>query len=343
MSTLDPHSLVEPIRRLHAQIRDSVVAACEAAEREHSDRLAEVDAEEESDTIFAVDRISERLLVEFFEQEIAPHTPLVLIAEGLPEGQRVLPHGASEAEAIWRIIMDPIDGTRSIMYQKRPAWVLTGVAPNRGPETDLQDIVLAVQTEMPLNKQHLCDSAWSIRGEGVTAVRRNRLTGEESPLSLRRSTASTISQGYAGLARFFPGMREELSAIDDEIVARALGPVRPGRAHCFEDQYASTGGQLWELACGHDRFVADLRPLMERSQQSRGQALGLCCHPYDLCTELIARESGVIVTDPSGDPVRAPLHVEFNVAWVGYANSQIQAQIEPILQDALRQRGLSGC
>ena len=36
------------------------------------------------------------------------------------------------------------------MYQKRSAWILTGVAPNRGPETSLQDIVLAMQTEIPL-------------------------------------------------------------------------------------------------------------------------------------------------------------------------------------------------
>ena len=42
------------------------------------------------------------------------------------------------------------------MYQKRPAWILTGVAPGPGPST-LADIELAVQTEIPLVKQHLCD------------------------------------------------------------------------------------------------------------------------------------------------------------------------------------------
>lgn len=30
------------------------------------------------------------------------------------------------------------------MYQKRSAWILTGVAPNRGPETDLSDIEPAI-------------------------------------------------------------------------------------------------------------------------------------------------------------------------------------------------------
>ena len=61
---------------------------------------------------------------------------------------------------------------------------------------------------------------------------------------------------------------------------------------------------------GHDRFVADLRPLMENVLRERGVSLGICCHPYDLCTELIAREAGVIVTDVRGERLSAPLAVE---------------------------------
>jgi len=91
---------------------------------------------------------------------------------------------------------------------------------------------------------------------------------------------------------------------------------------------------------GHDRFVADLRALLEPVMAGRGLPLGICCHPYDLCTELIARELGVIVTDGTGGPLRAPLAVETDVAWAGYANARIRAQIEPLLQSALRKRGL---
>ena len=46
----------------------------------------------------------------------------------------VLPEGTPEADAVWRVIVDPIDGTRGLMYQKRSAWILTGVAPNRGKD-----------------------------------------------------------------------------------------------------------------------------------------------------------------------------------------------------------------
>ncbi|HJZ82347.1 MAG TPA: hypothetical protein VKD91_18440, partial [Pyrinomonadaceae bacterium] len=64
-------------------------------------------------------------------------------------------------------------------------------------------------------------------------------------------------------------------------------------------------------------------------------------HPYDLCTELIAREAGVIVTDEKGERLRAALAVDVDVAWAGYANERIREQIEPLLHTALSRRGLS--
>jgi fructose-1,6-bisphosphatase/inositol monophosphatase family enzyme len=333
----DAAALLGPIRRLHAEIREAVVRACERAAEED---LARVEREAEGDTIYAVDRVSEERLVGFFAREIAPHAPLVLVAEGLPGGRVVLPEGTREADAAWRILVDPIDGTRGLMYQKRSGWILTGVAPNRGPGTGLRDIVLAVQTEIPLVKQHLSDRLWAFAGGGLKAERYDRLSGTVRPLRLQPSGANTIAHGFAMLARFFPGAREELAAIDEEVVRAALGPVRPGKAHCFEDQYISTGGQLYELVAGHDRFVADLRPLLEKTLAARGLALGICCHAYDLATELVAREAGVVVTDPAGGPLSCPLDVETDVAWVGYANERIRAQIEPHLQAALRRRGL---
>ena len=333
----DVYRLLAPIRELHERIRQAVVEACESASIED---LSRVVADEEGDTIFAVDRVSEEVLVDFFEHEVAPSNPLVLIAEGLSGGQITLPRGTSEADAVWRVIVDPIDGTRGLMYQKRSGWVLTGVAPNRGPGTNLQDIELAVQTEIPLVKQHLSDSLWAIRGEGAHAERCNRLTNERAPLSLQPSRARSIEQGYAMLARFFPGARDELAAIDEEIVFGALGPIQPGKAHCFEDQYPSSAGQLYELMAGHDRFIADLRAALGPVMTRRGLPRPLCCHPYDVCTEMIARELGVIVTDRHGKALSSLLTVEPDVAWVGYANQNIRAQIEPLLESALSKRGL---
>ncbi|MEP6493286.1 MAG: inositol monophosphatase family protein [bacterium] len=329
-------ALLEPMLALHDRIRDSVVAACT---RQRIDELAAVSAEEASDTIYQVDRVSEEILVAGLET-VARDEPLCLMAEGLPGGTLVLPRDARESDCRWRVIVDPIDGTRGIMYQKRSAWILTGVAPNRGEDTRLRDVTLAVQTEIPLVKQHLSDQLWALRGQGAHATRFNRLTGLSEPLTLRPSRADTIAHGFSTVARFFPGVRDVLAAIEDEMTHEVLGPPLAGKAACFEDQYLSTGGQLYELMAGHDRFVADVRPLMHSISSARGLPRGLCAHPYDICTMLIAEELGVVVTGEDGSPLDGPFDVESDMSWVGYANERIRAVVEPAFQNALRRRGL---
>ncbi len=328
--------LLRRIREIHEAVRDSVVAACEKTAIEHLSAVVEDDG---GDTVFAVDRVSEKVLLEHFGA-LAGEWPIVLLAEGLAEEGVALPRGSAPREAELRVIVDPIDGTRGIMYKKRPAWILTGIAPNRGFATSLMDIELAVMTEIPLVKQHLCDTLWAVTGSGAAGERLNRLTGERFPLAPRPSRATTIAQGYGGLARFFPGAREELAAADDAVIERTLGPAQRGKAQAFEDQYISTGGQLYELVMGHDRWIADLRPLVESVLHRRGHSLGLCCHPYDLCTELVAREAGVLITDEHGGRLTALLDITTDVSWIGYANDDIRAQVEPVLQSVLQEREL---
>jgi len=333
----DGNWLLEPLRAIHEEVRAVVVSACE---RSSQAKLSEVAAEEAGDTIYAVDRISDSLLTQLFSERIASREPIVLIAEGLPGGKITLPSGVKEEDAVWRVLADPIDGTRCLMYQKRSGWILTGIAPNRGGKTTLADIELAVQTEIPLIKQHLCDTLWARRGSGAHLERFNRLSGERTMLGPSPTTAETLVHGFATISRFFSGARDILASIDDEIQRTILGVGAPGKALCFEDQYLSTGGQLYELILGHDRYIADLRKLVQPILQQRGWTPGLCCHPYDLCTELIAREAGVAVTDEKGLPLSCPFNLEADVSWIGYANPQIQALVEPVLQRTLQQHGL---
>jgi hypothetical protein len=186
--------------------------------------------------------------------------------------------------------VDPIDGTRGLMYQKRSGWILTGIAPYRGGAETLGDICLAVQTELPLVKQHLC---------------------------------------------------AELAAIDDAVVSRVLGGGRDdGDPLVFDDEDLSSGGQLYELAIGHDRWTVDLPPLLQPARRAAGRAPIFCAHPYDLSCELIAREAGVIVTDPRGKRLAAPLDVTSDVAWVGFANADLARSVGAALTDELRARAL---
>ena len=334
---MQAEQLLDPIRTIHEKIREAVTGVCESST---PGEISQVLDDGEGDTIYSVDRISEEMLTHLFETELAPHFPVMLIAEGIKGGRVVLPRGTAEREALWRVIADPIDGTRSLMYQKRSGWILTGVAPNRGENTSLADIELAVQTELPLIKQHLCDTLWAIRGKGTRGERFDRIRNVRTPLALAPSKAADLSHGFSSVTRFFSGGRDVLAAIDDEISLAAAGQAKPGKVLSFEDQYLSTAGQLYELVVGHDRFQADLRPLLGTLLRERGLDQGLCCHPYDICTELIAREAGVIISDENGLPLEAPLNLTADVTWVAYANTALRACIEPLLRKAIACRRL---
>jgi len=326
------HILLATIKDIHAHIRQAVVSACEQSAIEH---LTRIDAEEGGDTIFAIDRVSEAILVEQFAG-LGAQLNFRLVAEGLGEtGVRDFPAGVAPDQLQYVIIVDPIDGTRGLMYQKRPAWILTGVAPYRAEGTSLTDIFLAVMTEIPLVKQHLCDQYWAIAGNGAQADRLNRMTGVVSPLLIRPSQATTIEQGFGNVARFFPGERARLAAVDDMVVTALLGAPPQGKALCFEDQYISTGGQFAELLSGHDRWIADVRPLLLPVAERVKHTIMLCCHPYDVCTELIAREAGISVCKANGMPLDAPLDVNSPVSWVAFANQRLASSVLPTLQRAL--------
>jgi hypothetical protein len=328
----DAPTLLTRLRAIHEEIRDHVVAACEQTAIQ---QLSHIVADQAGDVVYAIDRVSEEVLLRHFEK-LGHDWSFVLIAEGVGEdGVLVFPPESDSDTVELRIIIDPIDGTRGLMYQKRPAWILTGVAPNRGSTTSLADIEIALQTEIPLVKQHLSDSFWALAEQGIEGERFNRMTQERHPLFPQPSQANTIEQGYGSIARFFPGGRAELAAIDDEVVLRILGPIVSGKVQAFEDQYISTGGQLYELLAGHDRWIADFRPLL-----SVFQNVGLCCHPYDLCTELIARLAGIIVTDEQGQRLSSPLDVTSELAWMGFANTLLYQQVAPVLHTLLQEHAL---
>src|SRR5439155_17326595 len=115
-------------------------------------------------------------VLESFCEEWGKETPLVLIAEGLEdehgkEAPQAFPRGTREEDAKLRLIVDPIDGTRGLMYDKRSAWALAGVAPNKGPGTRLRDIEVSLMTELPTSKMGHADVLWAIKGQGAHGER----------------------------------------------------------------------------------------------------------------------------------------------------------------------------
>jgi hypothetical protein len=218
------------------------------------------------------------------------------------------------------------------MYDKRPAWALAGLAPQRGARTHLGDIVVAAMTELPTAKAGAADQFSAVRGGPLVATRRDLRDGVVKKWIPRPSRAHDCDHGFASLVKFFPEAKA-LAAGVEEALWRELGlHGKDGGARVFDDQYLSTGGQLAELLVGHDRLIADLRPLL---LPRVGLEASLCCHPYDICTALLLEAAGGVVETPEGKPLRAPLDTTTPVAWVGYANPALARAIRPALKRAL--------
>ena len=319
---------LDQARRLLCRLQDVIRDSVRTAQLKGTKGMTRVAAVTSADTIYAIDKVSEHAVMAWLAKNWPKRWPVELVMEGL-EGKAVtFPRGTPVAATKWKLILDPIDGTRGLMYDKRSAWSLAALAPQRGAKTNLRHIVVAVMTELPTSKQGLADQLSSVRGQGVKSVRVDLLTGRRIKLKPRPSRATTLAHGFASFAKFFPPGKTWLAEREEKLW-RVLGDG----AEIFDDQYLSSGGQIYELLMGHDRFIADLRPLAFAKLRLSS---ALACHPYDICTALIAQELGGVITAPDGKPLRAPLDTTTPVAWVGYANTALARRIGPKLRKLLK-------
>jgi fructose-1,6-bisphosphatase/inositol monophosphatase family enzyme len=321
---------LDQARRLLCRLQDAIGQSVRAAQLSGERSVARVATVTSADTIYVIDKVSEATVLEWFQKNWPRRWPVELVMEGLEEneGSVTFPAGTPVAKTLFKCIIDPIDGTRGIMYDKRSAWSLAALAPQRGAKTNLSDIVVAVMTELPVTKQGLSDQFSVVRGRGVKAERIDLKSGRRGKLRPQPSKAKNLAHGFASFAKFFPPGKAWLAAHEEKLWRSLNAGVE-----IFDDQYLSTGGQLHELLAGRDRFSADLRPIAFAALQLK---LSLACHPYDVCTALIAQELGCVITAPDGKPLRAPLDTTTAVAWVGYANSSLAKWIAPKLRALLR-------
>jgi fructose-1,6-bisphosphatase/inositol monophosphatase family enzyme len=300
--------------------------------RQSSESLSAIAFETAADKIYVIDRSVEAALLPALVEHLQPSLSFALICEGVNDEQPLaFPARTPIEECQARLIVDPIDGTRPIMYNKRSAWWLAGLAPNRGEETSLQDIEVAVQVEIPTTRAALADTLWAIRGRGAVGATTNLITGERTSIQPRPSGSTTIKEGFASIFHPFPGGKEIFAAIEEDLAREVIGGLEASKTAMFDDQYLSTGGQLYELMTGRDRMLLDARGLLYERFRRDGKPSGHACHPYDLCAVLIAEEAGVIVTDGRGRTLDAPLDTTTDVSWIGYANEAIRREVEPVL------------
>ncbi|MBS1786681.1 MAG: hypothetical protein JST85_03115 [Acidobacteria bacterium] len=314
-------------------VRDHVLAELR---QQSAESLSAVAFETAADKIYVIDRSVETILLPALTRHLQPLVSFVLICEGVNDEQPLpfpadVPIGQCQA----RLIIDPIDGTRPIMYNKRSAWWLAGLAPNLGEQTGLRDIEIAVQVEIPTTRAALADTLWAIRDKGAGGETTNLLSGERTEFQPQPSRAKTIAGGFASFFHPFPGGKEIFAAMEEELAQELIGGLEQSKTAMFDEQYLSTGGQLYELLTGRDRMLVDVRGLLYERFAREGKATGHACHPYDLCTVLIAEEAGVEITGTDGQPLNAPLDTTSDVSWIGYANADIRREVEPVLMKLL--------
>jgi hypothetical protein len=293
-------------------------------ERLRAPGAAEVVGATAADTVFAVDRVADDEIISWLDRNWPASEPLELVTEGLDD---VVVIGRGDPR--WTLIVDPIDGTRGLMYDKRPAWVLAAVAPRGGT---LRDVVSAAMTEIPTSKQWASDQLHVSLGGSLHATRRDVRTGSSAVIGLRPSRATELDYGWASFARFFPPGKALIAAFEDTLWRELYGDDAIRTLPIFDDQYVSTGGQFYELLAGHDRMLGDVRPL---AFAALGLDAALSAHPYDCCTALVLHAGGAVLTDPWGGPLDVPLDTTTPVAWVGFANEALAGRVRPALDAAL--------
>lgn len=330
-----PRAEAERLRDLLCAMQDRVFEhVIRSRDDATTEDLADIVGVNDSDTIYHIDRVTEDSILEWFTSHWPGELSIVLVMEGLPDRDSVtFPPGISPDRARYVCIVDPIDGTRGLMYDKRSAWILAAVAPNTSRAATLTDIEVAVMTELPTRKQGLSDQLSAVRGQGRAGVRCERISidrNQRSDVLLQPSRASDLHHGHVGVSRFFPAGKALLARFEEELYRRLYGAVPFDALSIFEDQYICSGGQIAELCAGRDRMIVDLRPLAHRKL---GWSQATDCHPYDICTAMILTELGGVVTDPRGRVLDAPLDTTTPVAWVGYANRRIASHVQPVLAE----------
>lgn len=289
-----------------------------------------------ADIIYRIDIEAEEEIINILKADAELFGGIELIAEGIGEHD-ISRYPDASGNCSIKIICDPIDGSRGLMYGKRAAFFLAAAGPLSAQS--LRDMTVSVMVELTVPKQTKFDVLSAIKGEGANFYRYSSdLSFTE--IDLQPSLEKSVEGGFMSLAKFcYPG-KDLIGRIEEKMLDRLFGNRTEEYLPVFDDQYISTGGQLYELICGHDRFTADFRASMYRKFTEEGKRNGQVCHPYDMAGLLVAEEAGILITDAKGEPFNTPLTTDFNVDWIGYANKDIKKQCEPILLALLRDESI---
>lgn len=329
-------STLESLRQVLCQVHNRLV---ERVTSQRGKGMDVVVGESASDVHYAIDRIGEEELESTLTDLWPSDEPVEIVGEGIEAGTFFLPRTATRESLNWRLIVDPIDGTRNLMTDRSSAFVLTGLASLTSEEPTLRDIDVAVMTEIPPIKQRLSDQLSCVRGMGVRMERVDLDSGTRMPLKIAPSEAADLRHGFTSIARYFPEGRVWLSEFEERLIEKLYGVGKQRTPIIFDNQCLSTGGQFFALITGRDRMAADLRPIAFSQCGLEGI---VTCHPYDACCALLLQEAGCLILMPDGSPFDAPMDDRSPVSFVAFASPTIRDHVWPTWEETLRAMTTSG-
>lgn len=315
---------------IRAAVRAELERALGAAARDASGLggLSAVQGTGAGDVTFGIDVVAEAEVERWLGEQDGP---LSLLTEDAgwthAAGQGGFAHGGP------RVAVDPIDGTRHLMHDHRPAWaIVSGAGPGDG-QPRYRDLEFGVLTEIPDSRGGRGRELCAVRGAGALAREVDVQSGEATPWRrLRTDDELRLDRGYFPFFGFEPAGRARAQALASATFERlaAAGHIDPRSV--LDDQYCSSGGQLALLALGTYRAAIDARVDLGRAMSPPMQT----AKPYDIAGALlVAEEAGCALLRPGGAPLDFPMDTETAVDFAAYANAATRDAMAPAVAAAL--------
>ncbi len=316
------------MRALHEDIRARVSECLERARVSDDRDLAAAPGEwRAGDLTYALDDVADEALATF-GRSLGQRYPVTLVAEG----PGLLRYGDGSEGRPLRVLVDPVDGTRSLMHDMRSAWAVTGVAPDHGDLTRLSDCEVAVQTELPTTSAGIYHVLTAIAGQGATIARHDVRTGKcLDARPLRASADDRIDNGYLCFARFLPVERTLVASLEQAFLEEVIDAFDLSPRLIYDDQYLCNAGQMFYVVTGRYRMLADLRGWLHRTYGIDN----FTAKPYDMAALLVYREAGVPILDEHFALFDAPMDTETRLSILAFANPTLAQRLAPALADVM--------
>lgn len=231
-----------------------------------------------------------------------------------------------------RLALDPVDGTRGLMFDLRSAWTVVSLAgPGRGTPR-LEDLEHGALWELPDSRAARFRILSAVRGGACRLEERELAGGAVRATELSVDGDARCERGFFPFFRYEPAWRPELARLEAEFFARLERHEGAALRHVFDDQYICNAGQLALLGLGTYRMIADLRAWLA----ARSGARTTTSKPYDVAGAiLVARAAGCVVEAPEGGDLSFELDTHTPVSFVGWANPATARRLAPHLRAVL--------